>query len=78
MCGDDLTGHKILGIRLNKSQGLHPKKKTGIAVTVKKCSNCDLIYSSPMPVPFSLQDHYGIPPEQYWEPSYFEWSHQDF
>lgn len=78
MCGDDTATHKILGIRLNKSQGLHPKKKTGVAVTVKKCSNCNLVYASPMPVPFSLQDHYDIPPEQYWQPSYFEWSEQDF
>lgn len=78
MCGDNTAKHKIIGVRLNQSQGLHPKKKQGIAVTVKKCSNCNLIYSSPQPIPFSLQDHYGIPPEQYWQPSYFEWSGQHF
>jgi 2-polyprenyl-3-methyl-5-hydroxy-6-metoxy-1,4-benzoquinol methylase len=73
MCGDPTTRHAILGQRLNQSQGLSPKKKTGISVSVKKCTNCDLIYSSPLPVPFDIQDHYGTPPEDYWQPSYFEW-----
>jgi SAM-dependent methyltransferase len=73
MCGDDTKSHKVLGQRLNKSQGLKPKSRTGISVTVKQCKKCDLIYASPMPIPHSIQDHYGIPPEEYWKPSYFEW-----
>jgi 2-polyprenyl-3-methyl-5-hydroxy-6-metoxy-1,4-benzoquinol methylase len=74
MCGGDVSCHKVLGMRLNKSQGLRPKKKSGISVSVKKCSSCGLIYASPMPVPFDIQEHYGMPPEEYWIPSYFEWS----
>ena len=71
MCNHQSTTHKILGQRLNQSQGLHPKKKTGITTTIVKCSNCDLIYSNPQPIPENLQDHYGIPPEDYWKPKYF-------
>jgi SAM-dependent methyltransferase len=32
-----------------------------------------LIYADPQPIPHNIQDHYGIPPEEYWKPSYFEW-----
>lgn len=72
MCGDNTQNHKVLGQRLNKSQGLSPKKKEGISVTVKKCTNCGLIYASPMPIPEDIQDHYGIPPEQYWDVAFIE------
>ncbi len=72
MCGNDTANHKVMGQRLNGTQGLRPRKKTGITVSVKKCSNCKLIYSSPQPIPFDIQDHYGIPPESYWKPGYFE------
>jgi ubiquinone/menaquinone biosynthesis C-methylase UbiE len=74
MCRDLTNNHKILGQRLNGSQGFRPKKKTGISVSVKKCTKCQLIYSSPQPVPFDIQDHYGIPPENYWVPEYFNWT----
>jgi 2-polyprenyl-3-methyl-5-hydroxy-6-metoxy-1,4-benzoquinol methylase len=72
MCGDPTAKHKVLGQRLNTSQGARPGKKTGISVTVKKCRNCKLVYSSPMPVPNDISDHYGIPPESYWYPEYFK------
>ncbi|MBL0153089.1 MAG: class I SAM-dependent methyltransferase [Chitinophagaceae bacterium] len=72
MCGDKTENHKILGQRLNQSQGFRPKKKTGITVSVKKCRNCGLLYSYPMPIPFSIQDHYGIDPEEYsWKEDYY-------
>ena len=74
MCGDPVEGHKVLGQRLNATQGLKPKRKTGISVSVKKCRKCQLIYSSPQPIPFDIQDHYGITPESYWESEYFEWA----
>ena len=74
MCGDSSQGHIVLGQRLNQSQGLSPKRKTGISVSVMKCRKCSLIYSQPMPIPFNIQDHYGIPPESYWNESYFQWS----
>jgi len=71
MCGDPATNHKVLGQRLNKTQGFRAKKATGISVSVVKCSNCQLIYSNPQPIPFDLQDHYGTPPENYWKDEYF-------
>ena len=74
MCGDDTSTHKIMGIRLNGTQGMRPKRKAGISISVKRCSRCQLIYSSPQPVPFDIQDHYGIPPEEYWRPVYFNFS----
>jgi ubiquinone/menaquinone biosynthesis C-methylase UbiE len=71
MCGSPSSQNYILGQRLNKSQGYKPKSKTGITTTVQKCSNCSLIYSNPQPVPYDIQDHYGIPPENYWTEKYF-------
>lgn len=78
MCGSKSDKHKILGKRLNASQGKNPKKKTGITTTVVKCSNCGLIYSNPQPVPFDIQDHYGVPPESYWNENYFSISEDYF
>lgn len=74
MCKSDASQHKILGQRLNTSQGIHPKKKEGISVSIKKCSVCGLIYASPIPIPTNIQDHYGVPPETYWYPNYFNWT----
>ena len=37
-----------------------------------KCKNCGLIFSNPQPVPFDIQDHYGVLPENYWIPEYFK------
>jgi len=78
MCGDSTVKHKILGQRLNGHVGFKPRKKSGISVSVKKCNNCQLIYSSPLPIPFNIQDHYGVPAEAYWLPEYFNWSPDDF
>ncbi len=72
MCGSKSETHKILGKRLNQSQGKNPRAKIGITTTVVKCTDCGLIYTNPQPVPFDIQDHYGVPPEDYWEESYFE------
>lgn len=78
MCGDITDQHRILGQRLNKSQGLSPKKKYGIAVSIQKCKQCGLIYAQPQPIPQSIQDHYGTPPESYWKESYFSWDESYF
>jgi SAM-dependent methyltransferase len=72
MCGSSTSGHKILGKRMNKSQGKRPWKNAGITTTIFKCSNCSLIYSNPQPVPINIQDHYGIPPEEYWTDEYLK------
>lgn len=71
MCGSSTDEHKILGKRLNGSQGKNPTNKIGITTTICKCNVCGLIYSNPQPIPFDLQDHYGIPPEEYWNKAYF-------
>lgn len=71
MCGSSNAHHKILGKRLNQSQGKNPKSKTGITTGVVKCKNCNLIFSNPQPIPLNIQDHYGIPPESYWNEEYF-------
>lgn len=74
MCGSETSSHKRLGKRLNVSQGKNPSKKTGIATTIMQCTNCGLIYPQPLPIPVNIQDHYGIPPENYWKPEYFEFN----
>lgn len=78
MCGDETNGHRILGQRLNRSQGFNPKSKIGISTSVMKCRNCNLIYSNPQPVPFDISDHYGLPPESYWKPAYFAYDSSYF
>ncbi len=78
MCGSPSKNHKVLGKRMNKSQGKNPRNKTGISTTVQKCSNCGLIYSNPQPIPINLQDHYGVPPESYWKEDYFELNENAF
>lgn len=71
MCGSDKSQHIILGKRMNQSQGRKPWKKTGITTTIVKCKTCKLIFSNPLPIPFSIQDHYGVTPESYWTKNYF-------
>lgn len=71
MCGASSENFKTLGKRMNRSQGKNPRKKVGITTTVQQCKSCDLIFSNPMPIPKDLQDHYGMPPENYWVENYF-------
>ena len=70
MCSSPVSAHRVLGRRLNRPQGLRPWRKVGVSTTVLQCNNCGLIYANPLPIPGSLQDHYGIPPEDYWEQGY--------
>ena len=74
MCGNPSTGHRVMGMRLNSTQGKRPKTKTGIAIGVMQCTKCELIYSSPQPIPNDIQDHYGTLPEEYWKEDYFKWT----
>ena len=69
MCGS--KNFKILGQRLNSSQGLNPKKKIGISTSILKCQNCKLIFSNPRPEPQSVGHHYNKSPEDYWKEEYF-------
>ena len=68
MCGS--TRFKLMGMRLSSSQGLNPRSAEGIAVPVKQCG-CGLIFADPLPIPQDLADHYGLPPEEYWQPDHF-------
>lgn len=71
MCGSDSALHKVLGKRLNRSQGMNPRRKVGITTTIVKCNVCGLVYPNPLPVPRSIEDHYGVLPEEYWKDEYF-------
>lgn len=71
MCGADPSAFQLLGLRLNRSQGIYPRRAGGIAVAVKKCRRCDLIFADPQPRPARLLDHY-CEPDEYWPASYFE------
>lgn len=71
MCSAPATQQKVMGKRLNGSQGKFPRKKIGITTTICKCSNCGLVYSNPLPIPIDIQQHYGILPESYWNTQYF-------
>lgn len=70
-CFCESNDFKILGKRLNSSQGFNPQKKCGITTTIVKCNRYGLIFSNPLPIPHHIEDHYGIPPENYWKPEYF-------
>lgn len=72
MCGSQ--SFQQLGLRLNRSQGLSPKAADGIAVSVKKCRECGLVFADPQPVPAELTDHYGIPSDKYWTSDAHRWS----
>ncbi len=65
-CEAKESDFKILGRRLNQSQGKNPRKKIGITTAIVQCKNCGLIFSNPQPIPISIQDHYNISPEEYW------------
>ena len=71
MCGASSNDAKILGKRLNMSQGMSPYKKAGITTTIMRCNKCDLIYANPLPIPYELSQHYGTPAEDYWNEDYF-------
>ncbi len=71
MCGKGASFQETLGKRMNSSQGLNPKIKSGISTSVVRCRHCGLIYSNPQPVPENIQDHYGVLPETYWNSEYF-------
>ncbi|MFN3875121.1 MAG: methyltransferase domain-containing protein [Flavobacteriales bacterium] len=61
-----------MGKRLDRPQGAFPRRRAGVCTTVMRCKDCALVFANPQPVPFDLQDHYGVPPESYWREEYFE------
>ena len=68
------SGHKSqsrIGQRLDKQQGLFPRRKSGITTSIFECRVCGLMYPNPMPIPESLDQHYDVDPEEYWADAYF-------
>ncbi len=67
MCGAPTEYSQVTGQRLDTSLGLSPREKYGISVSVIKCSDCGLLYANPLPIPSDIQDHYGVPADEYWD-----------
>lgn len=69
MCHSSLDMHRLLGLRMKGHQGFFPpRNKRG--VNIYQCRKCGLIFCNPLPLPNNLQDHYGLPPDDYWEESW--------
>jgi len=64
------TSFKVLGKRLNQSQGKNPQRKTGITTTVVQCITCGLIFANPVPVPQNISDHYDMEVDDYFKSIY--------
>lgn len=75
MCNAPANSFKILGRRMNRSQGLNPKKFSSLITTIQKCRKCGLIFSNPLPVPIDINDHYNVSPTEYWPDGYFQPDH---
>jgi SAM-dependent methyltransferase len=72
MCSADRGRWRYRGLRLDRRQGLWPSRRPGIAVPIFQCRDCDLVFPNPMPLPERLEQHYDVPPEEYWPDSYFQ------
>ena len=52
MCGSNSYNHKLLGKRFNRSQGIFFKKKINdISTNIYKCTECNTIFTNPIPYP---------------------------
>jgi 2-polyprenyl-3-methyl-5-hydroxy-6-metoxy-1,4-benzoquinol methylase len=78
MCGTSIEKAKVLGRRMNRSQGVRPNKRIGISTTIMQCQLCSLIFANPLPIPASMSQHYETPPEEYWHQNYFEMNENYF
>lgn len=72
MCSAPTENAKVLGRRMNQSQGMRPNNRVGISTTIVQCRSCSLIFANPLPIPATMSQHYGTPPEEYWDKNYFE------
>lgn len=71
MCGASSEHQTFYGKRLDRRQGLWPRRLTGVTSAIFKCRQCGLIYANPLPIPANLEQHYDVAPEEYWADSYF-------
>lgn len=67
MCAAPADRFRVLGMRLNRSQGRDPRNVRGAGVTIVRCTGCGLVFPDPQPVPTSIQDHYAMSGEDYWQ-----------
>lgn len=71
MCGAGEESRALLGRRLDRRQGLWPRRRPGIAISIFRCRECGLVFPDPMPTPESIGQHYDVAPEEYWTPEFF-------
>jgi len=57
--------HKLIGRRMDSRQGFFPRKKIGMMVSVLRCFQCGLIFSTPQVRPLDIDSHYGNPIEYF-------------
>lgn len=69
---------RVLGKRLNKSQGYNPHKKEGITVSVMKCNSCGLRFANPIPIPLKFEDHYNVEVDSYFEQTLKNYTENSF
>src|SRR5690242_11514322 len=72
MCAAPVSKARVLGRRLNVSQGLRPTRRVGVSTTIMRCRRCGLVFANPLPKPRNIGQHYDAPPETYWKPQDFE------
>lgn len=72
MCGAESKDQTYFGRRLDSRQGLFPKRKGGISLSIFRCRSCGLLYPNPMPIPGNIGEHYDVAPEEYWPESYLK------
>lgn len=66
MCGALAQSSRVLGFRLDCSQGHNPRGVTGAGTTIVRCRICGLVYPNPQPVPARIEDHYDMSGAAYW------------
>jgi len=72
MCHADSSYQKMIGRRLNGSNGRNPNGKIGISTTIVRCKKCGLVYSNPMPVPYDWRMHYDLDVSDYYPDDFLE------
>lgn len=70
MCHTTILSSHRYGKRLDRSQGLWPEKLNGTVLSIFRCTNCDLVFPNPVPLPTDTF-HYETPL------SAGEWSERD-
>ncbi len=78
MCENPVERCRVIGRRLNRSQGLRPIRSPGVTVSVRQCDRCGLVFPDPLPIPFDVSQHYDVDPKEYWSEGYFAFGRDYF